>query len=110
VGSASGVETASPHFAVKCSNATILLDARDRNPILTILTIFHDPRLSASRTRTDESVESAYGAGANGHDTAGAIKSEIYNNINIIIYNIFTAYITDTKVGQAKKKRSEVLG
>lgn len=61
--------------------------------------------------KTDpKSVGPAYGAGANGHDVACAIKSEIYNNINIIIYNIFTAYITDTKVGQAEKKRSEVLG
>lgn len=51
-----------------------------------------------------ESAESAYGADANKRDTACAIKSEIYNNINIIIYNIFTAYITDTKVEQAEKR------
>lgn len=45
--------------------------------------------------RARGSVGPAYGADANGHDIACAIKrtKRIYNNINIIIYNIFTAYI-----------------
>ena len=61
-----------------------------------------------SRKINANSCGPAYGAGANEHDTACAIKTEIYNNINIIIYNIFTTYITDTKVGQvAKKKRDQ---
>lgn len=53
------------------------------------------------------SADPAYGAGANGHDTACAIKERReYITILILLYTTFLRHIyADTKVEQAKMKK-----